>query len=826
MQKFLLGAQTFDGLGRQLKVEAGGRSTRFNYTPGQLPPTATLLADGKQVDFTYEPTLEYQLLSIHPANEPAHTFTYDKKLAVTASASGPLGTQRMRYTPSGKPLSDTWTVDGQDHITTWRFSLDGLLLGFIDANGADQQRHFDQFGRLSEVVVENITASIAYDDFSRPTMLSTRDRISGNQLVQVVGYDSLGRECSRSFAATVGSATHISLQTLSYNDLDQLTERRWQDASREGTETFAYDLRGRLITYTAEPAVAPEDPYGNRIVEQQFILNALDGYQQVTTTFADNSQDIAHYRYDNLKDPTQVSAISHSHSSWPALIELTYDACGRVIADSLGRRMSWDAQDRLTRVDYEGKSCAYGYDPSGSLCDRILDGRLSRSFFSDGQLTHEHTDEHVLQHISDGASVVALNKITGSLRQATLLGHDAQGSVRIEADNQVRYRQYSAHGSEHKNAANSDYGFAGERREPLSGWYIPAGYRPYDPLLMIFLSPDSESPFGRGGLNAYAYCAGDPVNRVDPDGHAWLNWVIAGIGLALGAVATVASFGALAPVFATVAAGGIGAMTMSGAFAVGSAVLGAVSFGTGVAATALEAIDKDSKAASILGWISLGTGLASGVLGGVSKSVNKLVSQSSRQPGRAFNTAGQFKSGRAAGETPISSTTVTRVGNSELLHTLPGEDYSVVFHRRVFSTSVMGFETHSTPKGLLMNSKGVYVTAQDFALQEIAPRTSRSLAYFWRPKKPILLLACEAGKNGAAQSVANTLKRRVIAYGDNIFMRNPTQTNQPEKIGQAYANSNTVFKRVPPIPGGPFSDYSDIAPAEPILFRPKKVPRT
>ncbi|WP_397457346.1 RHS repeat-associated core domain-containing protein, partial [Pseudomonas versuta] len=38
---------------------------------------------------------------------------------------------------------------------------------------------------------------------------------------------------------------------------------------------------------------------------------------------------------------------------------------------------------------------------------------------------------------------------------------------------------------------------------------------------MRFHSRDSLSPFGEGGLNGYAYCAGDPVNRIDPSGHAW-----------------------------------------------------------------------------------------------------------------------------------------------------------------------------------------------------------------------------------------------------------------------------------------------------------------
>jgi hypothetical protein len=36
---------------------------------------------------------------------------------------------------------------------------------------------------------------------------------------------------------------------------------------------------------------------------------------------------------------------------------------------------------------------------------------------------------------------------------------------------------------------------------------------------MRFEKPDSWSPFGKGGLNAYGYCVGDPVNRSDTTGH-------------------------------------------------------------------------------------------------------------------------------------------------------------------------------------------------------------------------------------------------------------------------------------------------------------------
>ncbi|SDW89091.1 RHS repeat-associated core domain-containing protein [Pseudomonas syringae] len=67
-------------------------------------------------------------------------------------------------------------------------------------------------------------------------------------------------------------------------------------------------------------------------------------------------------------------------------------------------------------------------------------------------------------------------------------------------------------------------GFNGELLDSVTGHYpLGNGYRAYNPVLMRFNSPDSLSPFGKGGLNAYAYCAGDPVNRSDPSGHGFLE---------------------------------------------------------------------------------------------------------------------------------------------------------------------------------------------------------------------------------------------------------------------------------------------------------------
>ncbi|UQB79671.1 RHS repeat-associated core domain-containing protein [Pseudomonas shirazica] len=61
--------------------------------------------------------------------------------------------------------------------------------------------------------------------------------------------------------------------------------------------------------------------------------------------------------------------------------------------------------------------------------------------------------------------------------------------------------------------------FDGEAWDGWSASYpLGKGKRFYRPKLMRFTTPDNLSPFRAGGVNAYAYCKGDPVNFTDPSG--------------------------------------------------------------------------------------------------------------------------------------------------------------------------------------------------------------------------------------------------------------------------------------------------------------------
>lgn len=83
----------------------------------------------------------------------------------------------------------------------------------------------------------------------------------------------------------------------------------------------------------------------------------------------------------------------------------------------------------------------------------------------------------------------------------------------------LQAQSYTAYGHSVGGVATS-LGFNGEWRiGVLQGYGLGHGHRYYRPALMRFLSPDVLSPFGRGGVNAYCYCEGDPINNADPSGQ-------------------------------------------------------------------------------------------------------------------------------------------------------------------------------------------------------------------------------------------------------------------------------------------------------------------
>lgn len=60
--------------------------------------------------------------------------------------------------------------------------------------------------------------------------------------------------------------------------------------------------------------------------------------------------------------------------------------------------------------------------------------------------------------------------------------------------------------------------YIGQWREKQGGYLLGNGRRAFSPTLMRFSQPDRHSPFGKGGVNAFAYCEGQPITKIDPTG--------------------------------------------------------------------------------------------------------------------------------------------------------------------------------------------------------------------------------------------------------------------------------------------------------------------
>ncbi len=299
-------------------------------------------------------------------------------------------------------------------------------------------------------------------------------------------------------------------------------------------------------------------------------------------------------------------------------------------------------------------------------------------------------------------------------------------------------------------------GFNGERQDPLYGvTHLGNGYRAYSPALRRFTCPDSESPFGVGGINPYVYCEHDPVNRSDPSGHGPVIRKSASLGLRLG----------------------VASEETADAMATGVATAGVVETGTELAAQGATGLSQqvakargDVEAARELGWASLGTGLSGGLAeGDVQQVVKRWRGESKiRLVGESQIKDDQYQVNKI---TKMSIEGVTENGES---YDFPrgytdnfrgkGED-AILLHGREDGQVLVGemLQKETTPDGTIKiigtdDSNTYWLTGKQLA----AVMRDAFGINIYNGNGPVHLVGCY-GKL-TAQSLADEIKRPVIGY--------------------------------------------------------------
>lgn len=167
--------------------------------------------------------------------------------------------------------------------------------------------------------------------------------------------------------------------------------------------------------------------------------------------------------------------------------------------------------------------CHYYYDPLDRLADFAgADQTSTRRFYLKERLTSEILGSVQRLIFQQGDQLLAQQQRQDGVVKTTLLTTDLQRSILHALDaTQPHSLAYTPYGHRApQNGLLSLLGFNGERADPVTGHYLLGnGYRAFNPVLMRFNSPDRRSPFDKGGVNAYAYALGDPVNHTDPTGE-------------------------------------------------------------------------------------------------------------------------------------------------------------------------------------------------------------------------------------------------------------------------------------------------------------------
>jgi len=607
LQTWLLGMQTFDSLGRMTEQVSGGRTTTWAYDGASALPSSVTQPSGKTLTYRYIPELGNVVISV-TADGMTQVFSYDNSTGNLLTAKEGDTENTCVWTPSGAMKSETFSRGNLLSEASRSYTLGGMVVMYTDITGKETRYEHDAFGRISAIADDMLTVSMEYDALGRLSLHHVAVAGAADTLDTVLTYDDFGREITRTVTDSCGVTLTESRTWLKNGLLETKTTLRKGSTARK--EAYEYDVRNRLTEYTASGSILPQDAYGLAMVEQSYRYDALNNLTSVTTTLADGSSDVATYHYENTGDPTQLSSVTHTHDSYPQTISLEYDADGRMTRDEAGRTLGYDAAGRLVSVSGGAASGTYGYDALNQLVSQnVSAGDTRQLYYRAGELVNEVMQQQgrASRLIKDGHRCFGMSY--GDVLTLTAGDqHDSPVWSRDAGKTEGRENVWSPYGS--GNTAALQPGFNGERADPVSGTYhLGNGYRAYNPVLMRFNCPDSLSPFGAGGINPYAYCAGDPVNHTDPTGHMSGQAITGIVAGSIGLVFAVFTAGA-----SIAAAGGVmAAMGATTAMSLVVGTLGVAADVTGIVSGVMEESNPDTS--SVLGWVSMGLGLVSGATG-------------------------------------------------------------------------------------------------------------------------------------------------------------------------------------------------------------------
>ncbi|MGZ5051438.1 MAG: RHS repeat-associated core domain-containing protein [Methylobacter sp.] len=371
-----------------------------------------------------------------------------------------------QYNATGHRLTAI-LVNGQTVLSQIGYEPDGAVNGWRWGNNQTVERFYNQAGRLTVV-------SLGFDSLG-----FTPDS-------RYLGYDAAGRVTD-----IIADSDAQLNQRYEYDPLDRLigSQRGETPQNRTG---YRYDLSGNRTGKVRDVGTAAA-------VEINYSLDAASNRLQ-------------------------------SQSEKATVVNYSYDAVGHLVSDGTFNFSYNDAGQRIA-AGATGLNASYRYNAIGQRISKTVNG-ITRQYLYDerGHLTGEY----------DAASALIQEIVwLGDLPVAVLRPAATPGSVEVDyihadhlgtprkitrpSDNKTVWAWESeAFGNSLPDQNPAGLGafefnlrFPGQYYDAETGLHYNMA-RYYNPRLGRY---ESSDPIGlAGGVNTYAYVAGDPVNWIDPSG--------------------------------------------------------------------------------------------------------------------------------------------------------------------------------------------------------------------------------------------------------------------------------------------------------------------
>jgi RHS repeat-associated protein len=608
-----------DALGRLLSlcevapgpfVGAGGSSSSTLIGSGGTTAACGQDIAGTGFLTTYQYDALGDVLQVNQAGIAPRTFAYDSLSRLTSAGNPESGTicygtysagacQGNGYDANGNLLTKTAPAPNQTGTatvtTTYQYDALNRLTQKSYNDGVTPSTTFtydipdggcpscypNRIGRLGYASVPGWYFTYGYDPMGRPLRKDLYMSAPSGTLYHDYTYDLLGDITSESAGDGIAyngynTAGHLTSVTSGYSDannpahvfsiagngsdthynaLGGLTSNTLGDGE---VETYSYDTRGRLQSYTAKLNTTPIYSFNiGTFAPNGDILAANDSangnwtytydpFNRLVGANQNSGQAVYNYVYDRFGNRWQqngphtfLATFTGNSQASPQnnnrMDGYSYDAAGNLLNDST-HSYTYDAENHIAKVD-NGNTATYVYDADGN---RVQKTSVTGGDYGDPPGTWQFLYDqsgHMIQRF-DGTlwqgNIFAGSRHVATVGAGTFFSHsDWIGTERVRnvftSPTYLESCSSLPFGDALTCQGNGDFStlhFTGKEHDYESGLdYFGARFDASS--FGRFMSPDEpkySSKFDPQSWNLYSYVGNDPLGRIDPDGHNYF-WV-------------------------------------------------------------------------------------------------------------------------------------------------------------------------------------------------------------------------------------------------------------------------------------------------------------